>query len=231
MALKTTIKIIVDILMTITLLIQMAYHLTGDLAHEWIAVGIIVLFIVHHILNWSWIRNIGKGKYNAIRIFQTGINLLTFLSMTGVIISGIMMSRHVFFFGAVGGGQGFARTLHHISAYWCFVFMSLHIGLHWSMIIGMVRKIAKKAAAKNRGKMTCVVGVLIAAYGAYAFMSRQVPHYMFHQIEYSFFDYSEPVALFFVDYFAIMGLFVFLAYYMVKLIRRYSGGKNKYVER
>ena len=228
---KTRSKIIVDILMTIVLLIQMAYHITGSWAHEWIAVGTIVLFTLHHILNWSWIRNLRKGKYNATRIFQTFINVFTFLSMMAVLISGAMMSIYVFFFNLISGNQGFARTLHHISAYWCFVFISLHIGLHWNMIMGMLKKHTKKESAQNKGRIISVAGVVIAAYGLYAFITRQVPHYMFHRIQYSFFDYSEPPILFFIDYLAIMGLFVFLTYYICKLIRRYSGRKNKNVER
>jgi len=139
-------------------------------------------------------------------------------SVIGLMISGVMMSRHVFAFLPIYGGQDFARTLHHILAYWSFVLMSLHIGLHWGMIMSMVRKITKRAAAPRERNAFPVVGWVIAAYGAYAFVSRQVPHYMFFQIQYTFFDYAEPVVLFFLDYLAIMGLFVFLAYYATKLI-------------
>jgi len=217
--------------MTIVLLIQMAYHITSSWAHEWIAVGMIVLFIAHHILNWSWIRNLRKGKYNAMRIFQTFINIFTFFCMMAVLISGAMMSIYIFSFDSINLRQSFARTLHHISAYWCFVFISLHIGLHWGIIMGMVRKLTKKESIQNNDKIVSFVGIIVATYGLYAFITRQVPHYMFHRIQYSFFDYSEPPIFFFIDYLAIMGLFVFLAYYIGKLIRRYSGRKNKNVER
>lgn len=120
--------------MTVILLIQMAYHLTGERSHRWIGAAMFVLFIAHHILNWSWIRNLCKGQYNALRIFQVCINLLLFLSMIGLMVSGMMMSGHIY------EGQGTARTLHHVSAYWGFVLMSLHIGLHWGIIMGMVKK-------------------------------------------------------------------------------------------
>ena len=56
-------KICVDIGMTIALLLLMPYELVGQAAHEWIGIGIFILFIVHHILNWKWSRNSLKGKY------------------------------------------------------------------------------------------------------------------------------------------------------------------------
>ena len=214
---KVTAKITVDIIMTIMLLVQMAHHLIGELPHEWIGATMFVLFAVHHILNWSWVRNLRKGQYPALRILLVCINLLMSFSVIGLMISGVMMSRHVFAFLPIYGGQDFARTLHHILAYWSFVLMSLHIGLHWGMIMSMVRKITKRAAASRERSAFPVVGRVIAAYGAYAFVARQVPHYMFFQIQYTFFDYAEPVVLFFLDYLAIMGLFVFLAYYATKL--------------
>lgn len=36
--------------------------------------------------------------------------------------------------------MSFARRLHILGAYWGFLLMSRHLGLHWNMIIGMLRK-------------------------------------------------------------------------------------------
>lgn len=51
-------------------------------------------------------------------------------------ISGIMISRHIF--PSLNGGLSFARTAHLLASYWGFVLMSLHIGLHWRMAVGML---------------------------------------------------------------------------------------------
>jgi hypothetical protein len=48
---KTILKIVVDIGMTVMLLFLMAYELIGEAAHEWLGIGMFVLFIIHHILN------------------------------------------------------------------------------------------------------------------------------------------------------------------------------------
>lgn len=101
---KTTVKIAIDILMTIGLLLLMGYALVGEAAHEWIGTGIFVLFIVHPILNFKWTKNLGKGKYNRIRILQTAAAAAVFLAMIGLMVSGIMLSRHVFRFLGLRAG-------------------------------------------------------------------------------------------------------------------------------
>lgn len=74
---KMTIKRIVDVCMTSLLLCLMAYQVTGEVAHEWIGIGMTVLVIVHQILNRKWYGAVFKGKYNAYRILTTVVNVLS----------------------------------------------------------------------------------------------------------------------------------------------------------
>jgi len=220
---KLICKILVDCLMTILLLVLMAYQFTGDAAHGWFGAGMFVLFIIHNILNWKWYRNILKGKYTAFLVFQTAVNLLVFAAMIGSMISGIMMSRYVFAFLRISGGMSFARKLHMISSYWEFVLISMHLGLHWSMILGMIRKLGKGSEPSRL--LTIVLrtaGSFIAIYGVYAFVSRKIVTYLFLRNLYGFFDYDELAVFFFIDYLAIMGLCVFIAYYTKRLTQKGS---------
>ena len=61
------IKKTVDAVMTAVLLCLMAYQVTGETLHEWFGVGMTVLLIVHHVLNFRWYKSLFKGKYNAYR--------------------------------------------------------------------------------------------------------------------------------------------------------------------
>ena len=61
-------KRIVDLLLTIALLLMMSYSLIGEAVHEWIGVGMFLLFIAHILLNRRWIGSVGKGRYSAYRI-------------------------------------------------------------------------------------------------------------------------------------------------------------------
>lgn len=216
---KAVLKMIVDLAMTVLLFCLMAYLLVGETAHEWMGVTMFCLFILHHVLNWNWHRHLIKGRYTPLRILQTGIDVLILLSMIGLMVSGIVMSREVFDVLPISGGMGFARSLHMLASYWGFLFMSLHLGLHWSMMIGMMRKAAgiKKPAAV-RTWLLRVLAVLLAVFGIYAFIKNDIASYMLLRTDFVFFDMEQPLVLFFLEYLGMMALWAAIAYYMGKLL-------------
>ena len=220
---KAAIKLAVDVFMTLALLFLMGYHLWGEILHEWMGAGMLLLFIAHHILNGHWHKTLCKGKYNVLRILTLCIDLLVLLAMLAQMYSGIVMSRYVFDFLPFSGGMSLARRLHILGAYWGFLLMSLHLGLHWNMILGMSRKAAGiKSKAKSRSMIAFTVGLAIAGYGVWAFIGRDFPTYLFLKSEFVFLDYSEPKVLFYIDYLALMGLCIFIAHYSTKLIRKFK---------
>ena len=219
MKLKQNVKIIIDIIITVVLFLLMAYSMAGEVIHEWLGIGIFVLFLLHHILNSQWIQNLRKGKYTLFRILQTVLVILVLVSMAGSMLSGIVLSRHVFSFLPVMGGSSWARKLHMLSAYWGFIFLSLHLGLHWSMVTGIVKKMLPKTSAVWLW-ISRLTGLLIACYGIYAFVKRQIGSYMFLKIHFVFFDFGEPLFFFFLDYMAVMGLFIFLGHYLAGIFRK-----------
>ena len=220
---KAIIKLAVDVVMTLALLFLMGYHLWGEVLHEWIGMGMFVLFIAHHILNGKWHKALFKGKYNALRILTLCIDFLVLAVMLIQMYSGIVMSRYVFAFLPIDGGMSLARRLHILGAYWGFILMSLHLGLHWNMILGMFRKAAGiKSKGKSRSILSFIIGLAIAGYGVWAFISRDFPTYLLLKSEFVFLDYSEPKILFYIDYIALMGLCIFIAHYSTKLIRKFK---------
>ena len=44
------VKRIIDVLMLITLMCLMSYQITGEVAHEWIGISMVILVIIHQIL-------------------------------------------------------------------------------------------------------------------------------------------------------------------------------------
>ena len=224
---KAAVKMAIDILMTVILLFLMGFQFWGDAAHEWAGAGMFVLFIIHHILNRGWYRALFKGKYSPARIFQVVINLLLFLTMIGQMISGIMLSRHVFAFLPIDGGMSFARLLHMVAAYWGFVLMALHLGLHWNMVLGRLGRglrIIQSSRIKNITAKT--VGIIIAFYGSYVFVRRDLLTYMFLRTQFVFMDFGESVFLFYLDYLAMMGCFIFIAHYLSKWLKK-AGSSRK----
>lgn len=221
-------QIIIDFTMTATLPVLMAYELVGEVAHEWMGIAMVVLFILHHILNHKWHQKLLKGPYFGTRILGTVIDLLLCIIMVCLPVSGIMMSRHVFIFLPISiNGTSLARTVHLLASNWGFVLMSVHLGLHWGILMGIARKIIRiREASSIRTIILRVVAVLIAAYGVYAFMHREIGSYMLLKNRFVFFDFDEPLILFFADYLAIMGLFAGVGYYTSKMLRKIASKKS-----
>ena len=81
-------------------------------------------------------------------------------------------------------------------AYWGFVLMSLHLGIHWGIMTGITGKMFQKPSSVRRWTAR-IVGAGIAVYGIYAFAKRDILSYMMMQVHFVFFDYLEPVVFLF----------------------------------
>ena len=214
---KAICKCIIDILMTAALLFLMGYQFWGDAAHEWAGTGMFLLFLLHHILNRQWYQNLFRGRMTPYRIFSLVLDLLLFVNIIGLMISGILLSNHVFAFLDLHGGTSFARLLHMASSHWGFVLMALHLGMHWAMFMGLAGKIlGLEQASRRRRILLPVIGAGIAVYGFCVFIRRGLLTYMLVRTRFVFLDFGEPIPLFYLDYAAMMGTFIFLAYYVRK---------------
>ena len=228
MAPKLRCRILVDIVMTLLLLFLMGYHIWGEPAHEWFGAAIFLLFLAHHILNRQWYKNLFRGKYTPVRILQVLVNILLLMTVAVQVYSGIILSRFVFDFLPIHGGMALARKLHILGSYWGYVLMSLHLGLHWGMMLGLV----KKHIPAGQGSPLCsglctLCSLLIAGYGVWVFIKRDLADYLFLRTEFVFMDFIESTVLFYLDYLAIMGLFIFISYYLLKLFRILQRKRSK----
>lgn len=211
------IRMPLDISMTILSVILMggAYFFPQDIVHEILGAALFALWAVHIALNRRWYGAIFKGKYNARRILQTAVNCGILVCVILLMISGTILSNHVFAFLEIESGLGFARVAHLLASHWYFLFMSLHIGLHVGMVAG-------KAGLRADGRISIALKILVALasiYGAYAFVVRGVWRYLILDQQFFFLDLELGYALFFVDYLAIIALFAAASHYAAKILR------------
>ena len=195
--------------MVLLLPLLMAYSLIGEAFHEVAGTLMLALFLLHHWMNRTWWKNLFKGQYSPQRVFQTALNLLLLIFMITQPLCGILISKHLYTFLPTDGVSSVARAIHLPLANWGFVLMSLHAGTHLS---AMLPKGRKKAA---------VLGCLgaVSLYGAYAFVKRQIPAYLFLKLPFAFFDYSEPRVFFLADYLTVMILLTMLGYGIMMLLK------------
>lgn len=182
--------------------------------------------IMHHALNWRWYKNLAGGKYGPLRILQTAVDFLALFSMLGLMVSGVILSREVFAFLPIAGGTGFARILHMLCSYWGFILMSVHLGLHWGMLLGVARRVSGRIKPSAiRAWVLRALALALCAAGLYAFWKHGIADYLFLRTQFVFFDMEQPLALFLGEYLAIMGLWACIAYYGAGLLRKAGGGK------
>lgn len=221
-------KRIVDLAMIVLLPLLMAEILTGQEIHEWLGIGMVVLFVVHHILNAGWWKSFFKGSYTPSRMLSVMLDLLLLLDMAALAVSGVMMSDFIFGFLSIRGGMMIARQLHLLASYWGLILMSAHLGMHMEMLIGAGRKLFRIS-----GKNTVRTWILRAAaagisiYGIYAFFVQQLSDYLFLQTHFVLFDETKAAAVYFAETISMVVLFAALAHYLNKLLRNMGKGSEK----
>ena len=205
-------RMTIDITMTILSIILMGgnYLFPADIVHEILGVGLFVLWAVHIILNRRWYGAIFKGKYNPYRVMQTVINCCILICTIFLMISGIILSNHIFTFLNIQGGLGFARIAHLLASHWYYLFMSLHIGLH-------VGRLFQNVTAKIIPR---IILALVCVYGIYAFIARGVWKYLILRQHFFFFDLDRGYVLFALDYISIIILFATISHLIVSRLKK-----------
>lgn len=209
-------RLTLDIAMTILSIILMGgnYLFPADIVHEILGVGLFVLWVIHVILNRRWYGAIFKGKYKPYRIMQTVINCGILICTIFLMVSGIILSNHVFTFLGIESGLGFARIAHLLASHWYYLFMSLHIGLHVGMIVNKII-----SQGRTRKIILYTILALVCAYGVYAFIARGVWKYLILQQQFFFFDLERGYILFAIDYISIIILFAAISNFVASRLK------------
>jgi hypothetical protein len=222
MTLKQKLCIALDIAMTILLVVAYAYRIIGDIAHEWIGVSVFVLFIAHNFINSRWYKNIGRGAYTARRVILTTVNALLALTMVTLFVTGFMQSRIILSFLNLPGSM-VLRQIHTTAAYWGLPLIGVHIGLHWGIFT--------KFISKNRLIIciTRILAFLFAVFGVWSSFDRDLFSKLFLGFSFDYWSEERPAVLFFVVTLSIMAVYVFMAYYTLKILecRRRNGVSTK----
>ena len=195
-------RLILDILMVLALPCLMAYELIGQETHEIIGLCVAGLFILHHVFNRRWHSHLFRGKYTAYRAVLTALDVLMTVIFISQAVCGVLMAKHALPFLPHVGRRSIARVFHLLGAYWGFTLSCLHGGMH---LTGILRE-----WKRWRTSSKAVWGVVVcsaAVYGGVALIRRSWLKYMMLREQFVFFDFDEPLVIFFADTLAILILF------------------------
>ena len=198
---------VIDGALVITLLVCIGFHLWGRFPHEIVGTIMLACFIIHNVLNINWYKNIFKGKYTVMRWLFTATLLLVLADALVLMWSSMVISHHVFTFLPPLGPRRLARFLHTFSAYWGLVLMSFHLGLHWIKFTNMLKI---REMSQTSRKMLKLFGLIICAYGIFAFIDRGCIDYITMVTPRVSIATGETTLKFYADMLAIMGAGIFL---------------------
>ena len=215
-------RIILDIVMTCLFIVLMGYYATDNALHEILGIITFVLFILHNIINIKWYKTIFKGKHNFQRTFHIIINLLLFLAMLGMMISGIMISVDVFAFLDIPTTM-FGRMLHMVSTSWGFVLMAIHVGLH---ITGLMNKLNTKMKDSTFEYVYYFILVILVGLGVYSFINLNLWEDMFLVNHFKFFDYEQSPIIFYLKCLLVIIAIALIIYSIFALVRKVKNRPN-----
>ncbi len=200
---NTILKRIVDAAMSLLLLLLMAYQVTGEMAHEWIGMGMTALVILHQILNRRWYGALFRGKYNPYRTVTAVLNLLLLSCFALTAFCGMSMSGYAVPFLYGMAPVSFVRRMHLSMSHWAFVLMGLHLGMHLpAMTAGLDRNGKRKAVPACL--FTAAAGV-----GLWLFLRNGMSDYLFFRVPFAFLDYEKAGWLVFLENLLMLSFWAF----------------------
>ena len=196
MTLPQKLRIALDIAMTVLLLCVYAFQIIGDTAHIWVGIVIFVLFAVHIFINRHWFKSVFKGTYTFRRIAMAVVNIALVLAAVTMMITGILK----------------ARQIHTTTTYWFLLLIGVHLGLHWGIFTKFINKNNFIIITVTR-----ILACLFAAFGVWSFFDRDMFAKLFLGFSFDYWPPARPSILFFAETLSVMGLFIFAAYYDMKI--------------
>jgi len=181
---RQRIKIIFDIVMAVILIMLMIYSLTGAFWHEAVGLVLMGLFIIHIGYNIPMLKRtiplmFSKGHVMITFKYLLDIALVFFGFFTG--ISGILISRDILVNITVTDVALWV-WLHNWAAYIALALISVHIGLHWKMMVAVITKPFNSLIKNSQTKLVfkiiwnlAAIGIIV--YGFIANVNYKIPSY------------------------------------------------------
>lgn len=208
-----------DAAMAVLFATSLAFRATGREAHEWVGMAFCLLLAVHTVWNWGWYRNLFTGKYTVRRAVSAITTLALVAAMAALCVCGILNARHIFGFSHFIDGENI-RRLHSLAAYWCLVFIGVHTGLHWEMIMSAIRKPFCSGGTRIVAVFPArTLAVIVVGFGVWASCERDMASKLFLGFSFDFWPPERPLALFYACNLAIAGVYVFITHYISHALR------------
>lgn len=207
-------RLVLDFSAVSLLIATFLYDWAGNALHEIAGIAVFLLLGVHNIFNRRWWARLGKTRVPKSTLM---VNLAVFAAMLALLVTSVIISQTVFAFLSFRTSFT-ARQLHTLFAYVALMAAAVHLGLHWSMITGVMRnRFGIEAGSAVRTATLRVFAACLSMAGLNAVLALDLATKLSMRIPMGFddFDMSTSAAVF--HHFALVGLFATVAHYTLKV--------------
>ena len=117
--------------------------LTGIGAHEWLGLGVLLVFLVHCVAHVDWVGSAVSGFKDSTwgargNLVLDALILAAFATVTvsGLCVSGAVLPA----MGLYAEGYFFWGPLHSIAAKVLLALLLLHVVVHWKWVLGLIKR-------------------------------------------------------------------------------------------
>ena len=122
--------------------VLMSWRLTGVWLHEWLAVALLALIVLHLVVHWGWVESrvaILSRSPNR-RFGALLLNTAVFAAMGATIISGFVVSKVIVPNRLTPESYLHWHGLHESAATFTVIALGLHLAFNWDRIVGAARR-------------------------------------------------------------------------------------------
>lgn len=187
-------------------------QLLGLTVHEYVGALFLIAVLLHVLRNGFIFKALYKNlsPYFLLRDTLT-VALLSLYAL--MLVSGILISQHVFAFIHVGG-RGLWRDVHVAASIYALVLTGGHLGLHLYALLSLLRE------SLGRGMALSVLTLLhlLALNGLRVFINDGYLDRFLQQAAFGFFDYEKAWYLTFSDLACVFCLPLLLSYHLSRFL-------------
>jgi Domain of unknown function (DUF4405) len=219
-------RLFLDFLAVSCLLFAMAYFAFNNATHEIVGTVMFLLLIAHNIFNRRWYGTIVKRRREPRSLIVKIVNISLLTAMLTLLATSIAISQTIFSFLPLNS-TFIMRQVHTLAANGAIVIAGLHLGLHWTMLMGLVQS-KFNIATETKSFTYALRGLafVVATGGIYSFFEQDVGSKLLMQQNFEFGDLQTPVLTLLLQYISIVGFFSCLAHYTSKMLHVLTiGGK------
>jgi hypothetical protein len=137
-------KFIIAFMIFCVFIVQSVHSMTTQGVHEWLGLAFAAVIVVHILLHWKWIVETGGHYFRdlwQVSRLKFVINIVFFITMTTLILSGVLISREVQ--GTLGihlNAGRYWRQVHSLAANLALLVMAVHFALNWKWVSTMSKR-------------------------------------------------------------------------------------------